>query len=324
MEQQILIDVLCKTITDMVKIFTPAIVLTNVTVPILERAKLKHISKAEGNIVSTNVPTPQEPIEEKELSDKTKKFIRPFIEKLVQNTNDKNLETLKRNLKTITIKHLSPLMLLYYSGAYDVKNNKIEIITKKSFGHELLHLASSYYDDNTKISYTGFRQSKNGVFIGDGLNEGYTELLASRLYNKQNKIRAYKKGVKIARLFEFFFDDPKEMESYYFNHNLPGFIHHLEKFAPRKEILKLIHEIDNIKTYSSAWLSPLPTINYIKAQVNLYNMFERSNPNPEKLQEFKDLIFETPMAAMIISRQEFKLNHSAKKLNNEKNQNKKH
>lgn len=94
----------------------------------------------------------------------------------------------------------------------------------------------------------------------------------------------------------------------------------MENFAPREEILKIINQIDNIQNYETALLNPTPSINFIRTQVKLYNMFEQSNPEPEKLEEFRSTIYEKcPMAGMIIDGKKFKLNHSMQKQEQQSN-----
>ena len=310
------IEALCYAIVETIKIFTPSIIIANALTLHDTKLKLKHLSKAEGNIISMNVPSLKPPIEKKEQTIKTKEFIRPFVRKLVEYTNGENLDNLYRNIQSVKIKKKYDLIA---AGSYNHKNNTIEYGPEKAFGHELLHLSSSYYDEENEIGYSGFGQTHKKVSVGRGLNEGYTELLASRIYNKKQKAESYKKEVQIARLFEFFFDNPKDMEKYYFNHDLPGFIHHMENFAPREEIIKILLQVDNIDTYDLVPLNPTPTINLIRTQIKLYDIFKESNPEPEKLEDFRNTIYKhSPMAGMLIDGKTFKLNHSMQKKSTEK------
>lgn len=91
------IDALCYAITETIKVFAPSIILTNSLIVHDKKLKLKHLSKAEGNIISINVPSLKPPIEKKELTINTKEFIRPYVKKLVEYTNGENLENLYRN-----------------------------------------------------------------------------------------------------------------------------------------------------------------------------------------------------------------------------------
>lgn len=174
-----------------------------------------------------------------------------YLEKLRNYTSRENLKTVYKNIDSVKLKR--KYIDLTTSGEYDARNNEISYIQKRSIGHEFLHMASSYYNKETALLEIGFKRGrfrKNSegqekfFGLGIGLNEGYTELLNSRIYN--NKVKCYYKEVEIAKLFELFFDDPKKMEDYYFNHNLAGLVHYFEQFAPIEEVINLIATIDKI------------------------------------------------------------------------------
>ena len=198
------------------------------------------------------------------------------------------------------------MILMCMAGMYDIQKNTIRYTLKSTIGHEFLHMASSYYDAATKTEYCGFFQTKGFDTIGEGLNEGYTELLASRIYEKNHKVGAYKKEVGVTRLLELFFDNPKEMEDYYFNHNLPGLIHHMEQYAPREEIIKLIHEIDEMHNLSNI-LSPISIYQQVKIQMKLYEWFRLKNKNSQKLESFESFLKENKITLLVFKKQKIKL-----------------
>lgn len=137
---------------------------------------------------------------------------------------------------------------------------------------------------------------------------GYTELLASRIYNKNNKVQTYKLEVQIAKLMELFFDNPKDMEKFYFNHDLLGFVKYMEQFSTSKEIVNLLHEIDNIHHRSSMiTFNPFKLYDCIKIQLKLYKMFISKNKDIEKLKQFTDIICENKIIRMILSNKKMKL-----------------
>ena len=80
------------------------------------------------------------------------------------------------------------------------------------------------------------------------------------------------------------------MESLYFKHNLPGFIHHLEQYTSRDNIIKLLLDIDQINSYSYSIYSAVPTIKSIKTQIYLYNIFEKKCPDKRKVEQFKKIV----------------------------------
>lgn len=243
-----------------------------------------------------------------QIEQKNLDVLLPLVEKLSNYTSNENLKTVYRNLTSLKIKKRKTLFLGGLGGLYDSKNNTIEYSLIASLGHEFLHLASSYYNPETKEAYSGFAQKIDNIIIGKGLNEGYTELLASRIYNKKNKVRSYKLDVEIAKLLELFFDNPKEMEKLYFNHDLLGFVKHMEKFASKKEIVNLILEIDS--AHNHATIDPLnPFILYtnIKIQLKLYKLFVTKNTDIEKLKQFTNLICENKSIYLFLNNNKMKL-----------------
>lgn len=293
-------NVLTLTIASYISYVLPLTIYTNILDTIYNKFKVKRLKKS-GYIVSGNIPIPPK-VDEPELKKEIAKLVIPYVEKLKDHLDENNLNNLYRNLKTLRINDQNKLENLFYAGQYNSKTNTIKLDTKKDeLGHELLHLASSYYDEKTKTHYVGFKQGQGKAYIGIGLNEGYTELLNERIFNKNNKKSPYKNEMKIAKLFEYFFEDKNEMENYYFNNNLPGFIHHMEQFAPRQEIINLILDIDRINETSMSFANPLPTYLSIKTQLKLYDWYANSCPNRRKLRAFKNEICKSTLAEIALS-----------------------
>lgn len=306
MESAILIELMTKSFT---ATLLPIIISSNLTAILVNKIKLYRLSKYNGSIISECQPLikfSSSEIKQKIDAEKIE-FLKPIIEKLKNYTSEENLLTAYNNLQNIKVKRKPLLIIFGITGAYNVKTNSISYSLSNSIGHEFLHLASAYYEKKSKVIFGGFCQRKGMASIGDGINEGYTELLASRIYNKNGKPKSYESRVKVAKLIEFFFDEPKDMESLYFNFNLPGLIHHLEQFAKREDIIKLLLDIDNMHYSSFAIFNPLPSYLSIKIQLMLYNWFAAHNKNPEKLKQFKELVCESKFASMIIGMQKWKL-----------------
>lgn len=274
-----------------------------------KKITLNKLSKYEGNIISERsfVKHKNEEEAKKNVDFEKVKILVAIIEKLKDYTSEENLITAYNNLKTVKIKKSPSLIISCNYGTYSTVENKIAYFLIRVMGHEFLHLSSSYYDEINKVAYSGFSQKKGLLSIGDGINEGYTELLSSRIYNKNGKPQAYKSQVKIAHLLEFFFDNPKDMEEYYFNYNLPGLIHHMEQFTKREDVIKFLLDVDNINLFSKVIWNPMPTYNSIKVQLTLYNWFVAKNNDPEKLKQFQTLICENKMISIIINKQKNKL-----------------
>ena len=87
--------------------------------------------------------------------------------------------TLYHNLETLEFKITDSIKS---DGYYklDCKNN---LCILKEY-HELIHIASSYYNEDKNELYSGFLYSSNfGINLGEGITEGYVELLCSRHLN---------------------------------------------------------------------------------------------------------------------------------------------
>lgn len=295
MVQEVLMETLRTTSLIFVSVYTLASTYTLGKNKII----LKRNSKYNKRLVKNFHVTKNLSIEElKKIIDKDKiKVLLPYIEKLEKNTSKENLYSLYRNLKNIKIKKNLFILLRASSGEYDSLNNTIEIISNTSLGHEFLHLASSYYIPKLGLDLSGFEQYsfKDKVLIGTGLNEGYTELLAARLYN-HNKYDIYKQDVKIAMLLELFFNDSKDMEKYYFNHDLSGFIDYMEKYTDRKTITKLILDIDSLHRL----IEPMKSYYSVKIQLELYKIFRSKCKNTYKLEKFKNLVYKNKIVKMLL------------------------
>ncbi len=235
-------------------------------------------------------------LKEKINKDKVK-ILLPYLEELEKNTSQDNLYRVYENLKDIKVKRNMLILLSASAGTYDSSSNTIEYVLKSSLGHEFLHLASSYYNEKSGLDLSGFEQYSyvDKVLIGTGLNEGYTELLATRLYN-HDKVSTHKNEVKIARLFEFFFDDKKEMEKYYFNHDLPGFINYMIQFEEKGKIIKLLLDIDTLYRL----IEPMKTYYSVKIQLQLYKIFRSKCKDSPKLEEFKELVYKNKLVEMLL------------------------
>ena len=269
---------------------------------------LEKLSKYDGFVVKDLSLSDCFDIEELKQSidsEKLKQFLF-YLEKLKDYTSEENLITVYKNLNTAKIKKNRLILLFGNAGIYDPKENIVKYSVSSSIGHEFLHLSSAYYNSSDDLEIIGFKQMKKNLSIGYGLNEGYTELLASRIYNNGCKVPAYKNEVKIARLFELFFDDYKTMEKYYFHHDLPAFIRYMETFIPHDEIIKIIYDIDKIKVTGN-------TINFahfyysIKVQITLYHWFIINCRDQDKIKLFQDLICENPIISAVIHNKKYKL-----------------
>lgn len=293
---------------------TSVAVITNSMAYLGGKIILRNYNRANG-IVKNFCPVDPQTVEERKKAISKEKMdeVKDYIEKLANYTKEENLKTVYKNLKNLKIKRKPLLLISGTAGTYDAKKNYINYIFKSSIGHEFLHLASADYDPKKKEYQVGFSQRRKSAVVGKGLNEGYTELLASRIYNKENKVEAYKELVKLTELLEYFFDDPKEIEKYYFNHDLPGFIHRMEQYIPRKEFLDIIKGMDKLLLYSSLPISPFPTYEFFKIQMKLYYWFNAQNHSSLKRSAFEQAIQKNAMGSILLKKQKLKLQREFQK-----------
>lgn len=194
-----------------------------------------------------------------------------IIEKKVDN---ENLNNLYSNLLNVQIRQNFLLLLMGLKGRYDGEKNTLEYSFKTAKGHELLHLASSCYDKENNIYQSGFVTHIENVTFGKALNEGYTDLLARRLFN--NGTSFYNEEVKIAKFFELLLNK-KEMEKYYFNHDIFSFIKQLNIYISKEEAIKLVTLFDlgfDLKRQGN----PAYKLFYACLQLKLCNLYNVNKP----------------------------------------------
>lgn len=308
MATDVLVELILKNLQDSFTMLASITIGQSLTASMINKVNLKKMSEYDGlPIRECTFVDSISSTEKNQIKQKNSDILLPLVEKLSTYTSEENLKTVYRNLISLKLEKRPMLLLVGSAGSYSPKNNIIKYSLISSLGHEFLHLASTYYDSEGNISYSGFCQRKDNFIIGRGLNEGYTELLASRIYNKNNKVESYKLEVQIAKLLELFFDNPKEMENFYFNHDLLGFVKYMQQFASTKEITHLLLEIDNIHNHSMVLFNPFRLYDSIKIRLKLYKLFVEKNRDIEKLKQFTDLICKNKAINMILNNKKMKL-----------------
>lgn len=190
-------------------------------------------------------------IASKKFRSATLEFANLISEKFPSNI----LTNFYNNINEVKIKRDFGIMMLSVSGRHSTRDNEIEIAFLSSIYHELFHMASSYYDEETKLVYTGFRQhpcdsKSDSIKIGIGINEGYTELLAQRYFGQEHKLpMAYGYEVSVVEKLEKIIGQ-ENMESFYLTANLPGLINELKKYTREEDISKFISSVDLISKHS--------------------------------------------------------------------------
>ena len=241
------------------------------------------------------------------------------LDVLKRHVSPSNLKTIYKNLSNLSVERNPSILKLGYDGQYFTFFNKIVLGAENALPHEFIHASSSAYNHQKGIGYSGFVQydSNKDIKICEGLNEGYTELLTARWFFN-GVVKSNHNLVRIVELFEFFFDNPKDMETYYFNHNLPGFIKYMEQFSSKKEIIEILSLIDAIRKGEKI-PSLIKFFDEAKILLKLYRMYQLHCQDPFKLKLFEEKIKQFPLARLALAGQKLKLfrDYSYGKMHNE-------
>lgn len=211
-----------------------------------------------------------------------------------------NFELCIKRLSNLKINHINLmhdikkyLQNFYKSdGVYIPKENTIniyKIFDKKSvLSHEFLHMAST-----SQNQASGFCTKLDDIWIGNGLDEGYTELLNQRIFN--TKKLSYTYNIEIIQLLEIFFDNPKDMEYAYFHNNIFIIYKTFLKYGTKEEFLSLLQTLDNLIETD---IPIYKKVSSIKEKINLYNIIKRSK-NKDKILTAKSLLEKDPLIKFI-------------------------
>ena len=143
-----------------------------------------------------------------------------------------------KNIDTIIVKSNPFIVLLGIAGIYNSVNNKLSFSLASATTHELLHALSTHYEKEQGKYRSGFKI--HSFFYA--LNEGYTELLASRIEKRPPD--SYPEQIKLVRLVESLFDSKEEMMQAYFDNNLEAVFQKIGEYMPRKEVTRLLLKED--------------------------------------------------------------------------------
>jgi len=259
----------------------------------IKKSKIKLIKKSfTGELYDSSLILSKIPIICKEWITKEKLCnFNSMLEVLEKQLTLEQLRLVYRNIATVKVKKLTPIDSLSVCGYYDTLKREISYDDDQTLSHEFLHMASSIYSNKSDVSFSGLSQWDCKGKFGIGLNEGYTELLNNRLFHKDVPTDIYIEERNIARAFELFFNNEKEMMNYYFGCDLPGFINYFEKFMPREEFIKLLIEIDKL-SYLLCKGFPFVDNKLVTIYQKIYEAFIKSNPSIEKLKIMESIIFE--------------------------------
>ena len=94
-----------------------------------------------------------------------KEIVRPYMEQLV-NSLGNDIRIAKKNFSTLRVEHSKKLDITGAVGTYNGSENVIKYVknTASILGHEMLHMASYMYNEQTDTHHHGFMQQKGEAY----------------------------------------------------------------------------------------------------------------------------------------------------------------
>lgn len=212
--------------------------------------KPKKILKVEPSPEKPNEVTPTD----LEKRYKKKSWIISIINKIQNQLGHTDLSFFNNNLQTIKINDMNyfeeQIYKYKYGAFYQPWKNIIKLSSSDVYRyndcHEMLHAASSTIRESDKRAFSGFSQtSASGKkYIGNGINEGYTEILRMRLFPplflgtyqvEQHIVSHLEKIVGV-----------EQMEKMYMKADLFGLVNYLKQYMDETDVIKFIKDVDFI------------------------------------------------------------------------------
>lgn len=196
--------------------------------------------------------------QEFDLSKINKKYqprVKAFHTILKESVTSECLNTFYDRITTSTITYNKLKNFLYrfcymkVTGEYLVKENEIHLYVNRgqrtTLTHELLHLSSSYVNEESKHYQIGFYQENPTLVLGDALNEGYTEYLTNKLFHLGYNSSDYLYESIIAMLVEEVLGD-QTMQKLYFTGDLYNLINNLCQYTTIDNVKKFLFLADYV------------------------------------------------------------------------------
>ena len=198
----------------------------------------------------------------------------PLVNKLYEYIGPEFLLLCALNLRKIQVVKDKKFKLNKYefrktvlTGAYLPNENKILYHEKDSLAHEFLHMCATPMIKMTEDEYySGFRFDYDMSVFQKGLNEGYTELLTSRIFNNKNynTDSIYKPSVYILRMFELLYASYKYMERDYFWANYQSPLANFQNFGTVEEYFTLLKHLDYFALTEAMNNEDIEIMNFMK------------------------------------------------------------
>lgn len=182
---------------------------------------------------------------------KYKKEILKFKDVLDKNFPPELLGNFYKNIKTAKV--ISKVGDSTVSGTYTfgrMPGRKNTVAIRPTFDpfnwskasyHELFHLSSTNYEDKVDRSGFYYLDYDNKIKLGDGINEGYTELLTCKYFSGLEPSYPFETLVAM-KLNEIIGSDITDR--LYLTADLRGLIEELQKYAEFEDIRQFITDLD--------------------------------------------------------------------------------
>ena len=212
-----------------------------------------------------------------------------FYRELTRHTSPENLRNFVSNIQfaTLDINDRKKKKKCVFQSFYDQTKNKITIYTQlpETLTHDLLHLSSNNQSAKTNGFHAYGTFKEDSYEIGNGLDEGYTEILNQR-YFQQVAINS-PKLVRLSSLIEKFYQNPKDMETDYFNACLENLILELTKSMDIKDAINIVLKIDYVAIHPNDHIFYHKLINKL---IELYRQSHKRQETKEFAKEAKKQI----------------------------------
>lgn len=229
-------------------------------------------------------------------------------------------DTLYYNLQTIDVSTNYDKKI---TGSYVLmKNyNLLTYSNSDSVYHEVLHVSSTSYDEKNDILYSGFGyyNFKSNENFGEGITEGFVELMCDKDLHNDNFISSYDDEenrfkiaycyVKaIAKQLEIIFGY-KLLEKYFFSGNPNLLISELCKYARKEEVIKFFYNCD-AAAIADSYNNLVLIKKTLSAQNFLYDIVKKYFPEKEDFfsfemlernKKYKGLVYDTKRMSEEIS-----------------------
>lgn len=183
------------------------------------------------------------------------KAIKHFLRVVTSKVQCDDLSNLRENFKNLEIVESKSLITKLRNKNNDAfyESDKIKItILGDNFDciyHELLHFAAGRKIGN--IYYGGFYQANEDTeeYIGHGLDEGYTVVMAERLFNDKHVSDSYWCLKEIVEQLEEIIGKDL-MQHFYFTSDLYSLKEELKKYVSEEEIIAFLRDLDDLCYYT--------------------------------------------------------------------------